>query len=72
MSMVNCGNLRVSISAQKTSSMLDFVVMSSDLLSCVLDTWVERGVELSTDHHLEVSWILWRGKILTDWIDPNI
>jgi len=23
--------------------------------------WVKRGAELSTDHHLVVSWIRWRG-----------
>ncbi|KAK3513701.1 hypothetical protein QTP70_028906 [Hemibagrus guttatus] len=42
-------------------SMIDLVVMSSDLRPHVLDTWVKRGAELSTDHHLVVSWIrLWR------------
>ncbi|KAK3505725.1 hypothetical protein QTP70_020346, partial [Hemibagrus guttatus] len=42
-------------------SMIDFVVVSSDLRPHVLDTRVKRGVELSTDHHLVVSWIrLWR------------
>ncbi|KAJ0003116.1 hypothetical protein NQD34_018156 [Periophthalmus magnuspinnatus] len=40
-------------------SMIDFVVMSSDLQSRVLDTRVKRGAELSTDHHLVVSWIHW-------------
>ncbi|KAK3525984.1 hypothetical protein QTP70_011818 [Hemibagrus guttatus] len=38
-------------------SMIDFVVVSSDLRPHVLDTRVKRGVELSTDHHLVVSWI---------------
>ena len=33
-------------------SMIDFVVMSSDLRSYVLDTQVKRGAELSTDHVL--------------------
>ncbi|XDV32946.1 hypothetical protein PO909_003592 [Leuciscus waleckii] len=33
-------------------SMIDFVVVSSDLRPYVLDTRVKRGVELSTDHHL--------------------
>ncbi|KAK3529721.1 hypothetical protein QTP86_000821 [Hemibagrus guttatus] len=42
-------------------SMIDLVVMSSDLWPHVLDTRVKRGAELSTDHHLQVSWIrLWR------------
>ncbi|KAL7866069.1 hypothetical protein SRHO_G00113160 [Serrasalmus rhombeus] len=45
------------------SSMIDFVVMSSDLQPCVLDTRVKRGAELSTDHHLVVSWIRWWGKM---------
>ncbi len=39
------------------SSMIDFVVMSSDLRPHVLDTRVKRGAELSTDHHLVVSWL---------------
>ncbi|KAK3508192.1 hypothetical protein QTP70_016980 [Hemibagrus guttatus] len=38
-------------------SMIDLVIMSSDLRLHVLDTRVKRGVELSTDHHLVVSWI---------------
>ncbi|XDV52206.1 hypothetical protein PO909_020956 [Leuciscus waleckii] len=33
-------------------SMIDFVVVSSDLRSYVLNTRVKRGAELSTDHHL--------------------
>ncbi|KAI3362683.1 hypothetical protein L3Q82_001750 [Scortum barcoo] len=37
-------------------SMIDFVVVSSDLRPYVLDTRVKRGAELSTDHHLVVSW----------------
>ncbi|KAK3514931.1 hypothetical protein QTP86_005222, partial [Hemibagrus guttatus] len=42
-------------------SMINLVVMSSDLRAHVLDTRVKRGAELSTDHHLVVSWIrLWR------------
>ncbi|KAJ0055599.1 hypothetical protein NL108_005438 [Boleophthalmus pectinirostris] len=41
-------------------SMIDFVVVSSDLRPCVLDTRVKRGAELSTDHHLVVSWVRWR------------
>ncbi|KAK3521039.1 hypothetical protein QTP86_018753 [Hemibagrus guttatus] len=43
------------------SSMIDLVIMSSDLRLCVLDTRGKRRVELSTDHHLVASWIrLWR------------
>ncbi|KAK3572306.1 hypothetical protein QTP86_030244 [Hemibagrus guttatus] len=38
-------------------SMIDLVVVSSDLRPHVLDTRVKRWVELSTDHHLVVSWI---------------
>ncbi|KAI3362737.1 hypothetical protein L3Q82_001804 [Scortum barcoo] len=41
-------------------SMIDFVVVSSDLRPYVLDTRVKRGAELSTDHHLVVSWIRWQ------------
>uniref|UniRef100_A0A3P8SLN3 Reverse transcriptase domain-containing protein n=1 Tax=Amphiprion percula TaxID=161767 RepID=A0A3P8SLN3_AMPPE len=42
------------------SSMIDFVVVSSDLRPHVLDTRVKRGAELSTDHHLVVSCLrLW-------------
>ena len=40
--------------------MIDFVVKSSDLRPYVLDTQVKRGEELSTDHHMAVSWIQWR------------
>ena len=43
-------------------SMIDFIVVSSDLRPHVLDTRVKRGAELSTDHHLVVSWIRWQGK----------
>ena len=28
------------------------------------DTWVKRGAELSTDHHLVVIWVSWKGKLL--------
>jgi len=38
-------------------SMIDFVVVSADLRPHVLDTRVRIGAELSTDHHLVVSWI---------------
>ncbi|KAK3509801.1 hypothetical protein QTP70_011165 [Hemibagrus guttatus] len=37
-------------------SMIDLVIVSSDLRPHVLDTRVKRGAELSTDHHLVVSW----------------
>ena len=40
------------------------VVVLSDLWLYVLDTQVKRGVELSTDHHLFVSWIRWWGRLL--------
>uniref|UniRef100_A0A671TUB9 Endonuclease/exonuclease/phosphatase domain-containing protein n=1 Tax=Sparus aurata TaxID=8175 RepID=A0A671TUB9_SPAAU len=45
-------------------SMIDFVVVSSDLRPYVLDTRVKRGAELSTDHHLVVSWICWQDRKL--------
>jgi len=38
-------------------SMIDFVVVSSDLRLYVLETLVKRGPELSADHHLVVGWI---------------
>ncbi|KAK3521468.1 hypothetical protein QTP70_005774 [Hemibagrus guttatus] len=38
-------------------SMIDLVDVSSDLQPHVLDTRVKRGAELSTEHHLVVSWI---------------
>ncbi|KAI3373332.1 hypothetical protein L3Q82_006630 [Scortum barcoo] len=44
--------------------MIDFVVVSSDLRPYVLDTRVKRGAELSTDHHLVVSWIRWQWRKL--------
>ena len=44
--------------------MIDFVIVSSDLRLCVLDTRVKRGPELSTDRHLVVSWFRWQGKSL--------
>ena len=37
--------------------MINFVVISSDLWLHVLDTWVKRGGELSTDHYLVDSWL---------------
>ena len=43
-------------------SMIDFIIVSSDLRPYVLDTRVKRGAELSTDHHLVVSWIRWQGR----------
>ncbi len=50
-------------------SMIDFVVVSPDLRPYVLDTRVKRGAELSTDHHLVVSWIRWRGRKLARVMD---
>ncbi|TWW65116.1 hypothetical protein D4764_21G0000160 [Takifugu flavidus] len=44
-------------------SMIDFVVVSSNLRPHVLDTRVKRGAELSTDHHLVVSWLRWWGRM---------
>ncbi|KAK3506712.1 hypothetical protein QTP70_016249 [Hemibagrus guttatus] len=44
-------------------SMIDLVVMSSDLWPHVLDTQVKRGAELSTDHHLVLSWIRLRRRM---------
>ncbi|TWW77402.1 putative RNA-directed DNA polymerase from transposon BS [Takifugu flavidus] len=44
-------------------SMIDFVVVSLDLRPHVLDTRVKRGSELSTDHHLVVSWLRWWGRM---------
>lgn len=41
-------------------AMIDFVVISSVLQPYILDT----GEELSTDHHLVVSWIRWWGRML--------
>ncbi|KAK3557981.1 hypothetical protein QTP86_005631 [Hemibagrus guttatus] len=37
--------------------MINLVIVSSGLRPHVLDTRVKRGAELSTDHHLVVSWI---------------
>ena len=45
------------------SSMTDFVVVSSGLRPYVLDTRLKRGAELSTDHHLVVSWLRWWGRM---------
>ncbi|KAK3534027.1 hypothetical protein QTP86_000639 [Hemibagrus guttatus] len=44
-------------------SMIDLVVVSSDLRLHVLDTRVKKGAELSTDHHLVVSWIRLRRRM---------
>lgn len=41
--------------------MIDFV--PSDLLPGVLDTDKE-GAELSADHHVVVSWVRWRGRMV--------
>ncbi|KAK3515689.1 hypothetical protein QTP70_028465, partial [Hemibagrus guttatus] len=45
-------------------SVIDLVIVSSDLRPHVLDTRVKRGAELSTDHHLVVSWIRLRRGML--------
>jgi len=56
-------------------SLIDFVIVSADLRPHVLDTRVKRGTELSTDHHLVVSWIRWRGRLPVlrphEELDPN-
>lgn len=39
-------------------SIIDFVIISLHLHLYVLENWVKRGPELSTDHHLVVRWIL--------------
>ncbi|KAK3534419.1 hypothetical protein QTP86_015229 [Hemibagrus guttatus] len=44
-------------------SMIDLVIVSSDVRPHVLDTRVKRGAELSTDHHLVVSWIRLRRRM---------
>ncbi|KAK3508584.1 hypothetical protein QTP70_034104 [Hemibagrus guttatus] len=44
-------------------SMIDLVIVSSVLRPHVLDTRVKRGAELSTDHHLVVSWIRLRRRM---------
>ncbi|KAK3508663.1 hypothetical protein QTP70_003104 [Hemibagrus guttatus] len=44
-------------------SMMDLVVVSSDLRPHVLDTRVKKGAERSTDHHLVVSWIRLRRRM---------
>lgn len=41
-------------------SMIDFVVISCDFGPHILDTQVKRGLALSTDHHLLVSWMHWK------------
>ncbi|KAK3558852.1 hypothetical protein QTP86_030442 [Hemibagrus guttatus] len=43
--------------------MIDLVILSSDLRPHVLDTRMKRGAELSTDHHLVVSWIRLRRRM---------
>uniref|UniRef100_A0A3Q0RPX2 C2H2-type domain-containing protein n=1 Tax=Amphilophus citrinellus TaxID=61819 RepID=A0A3Q0RPX2_AMPCI len=45
-------------------SMMDFVIVSSNLRPYVLDTLVKRGAELSTVHHLVLSWISWHWRML--------
>ena len=43
--------------------MINFVIKSSDLRLYVLETRVKR-TELSTNHHLVVSLVRWKGKLL--------
>ncbi|MBN3307390.1 CFDP2 protein, partial [Amia calva] len=43
-------------------SMIDFIVVSSDLRPYVLDTRVKKGAELSTDHHWQTIRRLRRGQ----------
>ncbi|KAK3571548.1 hypothetical protein QTP86_013171 [Hemibagrus guttatus] len=43
--------------------MINLVIVSSDLWPHVLDTRVKSGAELSTDHHLLVSWIRLRRRM---------
>ncbi|KAK3521123.1 hypothetical protein QTP86_021295 [Hemibagrus guttatus] len=43
--------------------MIDLVVVSSELWPHVLATRLKRGAELSTDHHLVVSWIRLRRRM---------
>ncbi|KAK3562932.1 hypothetical protein QTP86_011613 [Hemibagrus guttatus] len=50
-------------------SMINLVVMSSDLRPHVLDTRVKRGAELSTDHHLVTSF--YKEKLETSAQDPR-
>ncbi|KAI3358313.1 hypothetical protein L3Q82_014754, partial [Scortum barcoo] len=64
---LQCGRLRVHVAPGHPlgrRSMIDFVVVSSDLRPYILDTRVKRGAELSTDHHLVVSWIRWQRRKL--------
>lgn len=44
--------------------MIDFVITLLELRQQVLGIQVKRGAEVSTDHHLVVSWILWQGRML--------
>lgn len=46
--------------------------MLFDLQLYVLDTWVKREAELSTDHQLVVSWIIWCGHCWTNLVNPNM
>ena len=47
--------------------MINSVVVLSDLQPYVLDTWVKKRAELSTNQHLVVSWrvrmVRWGGKV---------
>ena len=49
----------------------DFVVVSPDHRPYVSKSWVKGGPELSTDHHLVVSWIRWQGRKLDRFGRPK-
>lgn len=65
--------------------MIDFLVISLNLLPNFLDVREKRGVDVSTAHHLVVSWIRWgrllyRGSLIypntkrskNSFIDPHV
>ena len=51
--------------------MIDFVAVSSDLWPHVLDTRVNGGAELSTNHHLVESWLRCWGRMPVRLADPT-
>ena len=50
--------------SQRSMTMLNYFVVVSSHLWHVFNTWVKRGAELSTGHHLVVSWVRWQGRLL--------
>ena len=42
---------------------IGFIVLSSDLQAYVLDTCEKREADLTTNHHLEVNWTRWWGRL---------